>query len=481
MNTNNNLNDYIRQQMLTMGLMSNNHDNNNFFMVIFGIIVMQIIEFITKWIPVVVEYVNNYIHKRFQEAQQKAEKQLTNKFIQEKTGTIKFIYSSGMPSDKIDSIIDYMSRKNEALKLIFSSNYIVDNDSEFKLNNSITCKIISTDLNEHGNLEKMTFIITSETYQLTDLQEWVNQVEEAYKIAKNNKLGNKRFYFNSIEQNSRNLVNKHGYSTDTSSNIHFKMNEFQTNKSLNNLFGREIDLIKKRVNTFINRPDWYREKGIPYTFGMLFHGPPGCGKSSTIKAIARDTQRHIINIRITKSTTKTQLSNLFYNDIIYILDQNGKTVTYNIPINQRIYVFEEIDTIGDIIMDRKLKEKLIEIEEKEESSDKGDDLLNLGFLLELFDGVLETPGRIMILTTNHKEHIDPALLRPGRIDLDIEFGLCDNDMLSDMFIHFFGKNPNFDKNFTNKITPAEAGCIITNNMDNCEKAIIELNKKINNE
>ena len=50
-----------------------------------------------------------------------------------------------------------------------------------------------------------------------------------------------------------------------------------------------------------------------------------------------------------------------------------------------------------------------------------DDKLTLGAILEVIDGLVETPGRVIIFTTNHKDSIDPALLRPGRIDMQIEF------------------------------------------------------------
>jgi ATP-dependent 26S proteasome regulatory subunit len=49
------------------------------------------------------------------------------------------------------------------------------------------------------------------------------------------------------------------------------------------------------------------------------------------------------------------------------------------------------------------------------------DKVTLGTLLELMDGLVEFPGRMIIITTNHPEALDPALLRPGRIDMHIHF------------------------------------------------------------
>ena len=80
-----------------------------------------------------------------------------------------------------------------------------------------------------------------------------------------------------------------------------------------------IFIDKERMDLFSNNPDWYKEKGIPHTLGILLHGPPGTGKTSLIKAIAKDTNRHIFNIRLYPDTTKTQLHNLFFNENVKLL------------------------------------------------------------------------------------------------------------------------------------------------------------------
>jgi SpoVK/Ycf46/Vps4 family AAA+-type ATPase len=68
------------------------------------------------------------------------------------------------------------------------------------------------------------------------------------------------------------------------------------------------------------------------------------------------------------------------------------------------------------------------------------DELNLSGLLNVLDGVVDTPGRMLIMTTNHPEMLDPALIRPGRIDKKMFLGyLKCNDMILMLEHYFQGK------------------------------------------
>ena len=74
----------------------------------------------------------------------------------------------------------------------------------------------------------------------------------------------------------------------------------------------------------------------------------------------------------------------------------------------------------------------------EESSACLQSNISLGDLLELFDGLVETPGRVVIMTTNHPELLDPALLRPGRLDMVIEFKKLTKENVSNYYKTWFG-------------------------------------------
>jgi mitochondrial chaperone BCS1 len=65
------------------------------------------------------------------------------------------------------------------------------------------------------------------------------------------------------------------------------------------------------------------------------------------------------------------------------------------------------------------------------------DRLNLSGLLNVLDGIVDTPDRIVIMTSNHPEHLDPALIRPGRIDKKLMLGYMRSEDVIHMLEHYF--------------------------------------------
>ena len=269
---------------------------------------------------------------------------------------------------------------------------------------------------------------------------------------------------------------------------------FESGKSFDNIFFPEKDDILRRINFFQENKKWYKSRGIPYTMGFLFYGEPGCGKTSTIKAIANHTQRHIVAIPLNKIKTGKELLNVFYN-----VKMNYK----DIPLNQRLYVLEDIDCadLKNIVTDRsKENEKDVADSdtEKENSSipkeldegsmdllnflkvssasfDKKSNRLTLATLLEVLDGVMEMDGRMLIITTNYPEKLDKALIRPGRIDTKLKFDKCTKRNLVEMYSHYFDSSlpDGFDIDAIPDMrwTPAEATQVFLNHMYEPEKGL----------
>ncbi len=97
-------------------------------------------------------------------------------------------------------------------------------------------------------------------------------------------------------------------------------------------------------------------------------------------------------------------------------------------------------------------------EEEEQESD-----LDLSSILNIMDGTLETPGRIIIITSNYPEKLDHAFIRPGRIDMIIEFKKANRTVIKDMFKSFYDRDVN-DEQLQRiddyKWTPAEVSQIL---------------------
>ena len=105
---------------------------------------------------------------------------------------------------------------------------------------------------------------------------------------------------------------------------------------------------------------------------------------------------------------------------------------------------------------------------------KNEGVSQLGGLLELLDGLIEMPGRMVIMTTNHPETLDGALIRPGRIDIKHEFRKLSRNNVSNIFNLWYGKHMDVDV-FTNiydyKFTQAELGQLFSSN--SCAESAIQ--------
>lgn len=174
------------------------------------------------------------------------------------------------------------------------------------------------------------------------------------------------------------------------------------------------------VREFLTRRKWYHERGIPYRRGFLLYGPPGTGKSSAVIAVASALRMDIAILSLVNSSMDDD-------DLCQLLSE--------CPPNA-IVLIEDIDCV---FVERKAAE------------DKQNKLTFSG-LLNGLDGVAAGEGRVLFATTNHPERLDPALVRPGRIDRRELIGHADRDQLRRLFIHFYGDvNPAMAAYFANSL------------------------------
>lgn len=213
-------------------------------------------------------------------------------------------------------------------------------------------------------------------------------------------------------------------------------------------------LLLRRLDRFLNRRAFYQKNGIPYRFGVMLWGPPGTGKTSTIKAIANYTGRHIFNVPLDKIPNVSVLKGIFESEVIStIVDDNYSNA--RVPMDRRLYVLEDVDAMESVV-----RLRTAEVSGEKELPYTLTDLLNV------LDGNVETPGRMLVMTTNHPDHLDPAFIRDGRVDLKVELGAMESDALARMLDALCDDGVSSDgsdlEGVHKKLTPARAMGIILN-------------------
>ncbi|XP_027926270.1 AAA-ATPase At3g50940-like [Vigna unguiculata] len=167
------------------------------------------------------------------------------------------------------------------------------------------------------------------------------------------------------------------------------------------------------LDKFVKGKEFYKRTGKAWKRGYLLYGPPGTGKSSLIASMSFYLNYDIYDLDLTTVHDNNELKNL-------ILAMS----------NRSMLVIEDIDcTI-----------KLQNREEDAEAVKNGDNKVTLSGLLNVIDGLWSCCGeeRIFIFTTNHKEKLDPALLRPGRMDMHIHLSYCSFSAFEQLAFNYLG-------------------------------------------
>ena len=381
---------------------------------------------------------------------------------------------------RMDAVVQYATTlpSMKSLLAVTHHDYLPNEFEPIQLDPDVYFEL--QDLKTHdGSLEIIKFRLLSYDHDIQHLQTFVETCNLDYERRMANKLGTNRYFFDQLIQTK---VKGSMQNSLPTSHLVYTKSKFTTNRTFSNVFFEERQHVQGRTKFFLENREWYDKKGIPYTLGFLFHGPPGCGKTSSVKAIANEGKRHIINVQLSEIKTKSQLQHLFFNDEIHVY--NGvNTEKYTIPVSERLYVIEDIDAMGDTVLRREWKKPTIatvpKTEEdawlaREKESEK--EVLDLAFLLNLLDGTLEANGRILIITTNYPERIDRALIRPGRIDMIVKFKKCNRAVLQEMAESFYDQTVELpdDASLDYKWSPAEVNQILFRNFTNPTQAIHEL-------
>ena len=166
-----------------------------------------------------------------------------------------------------------------------------------------------------------------------------------------------------------------------------------------------------QIDDFLRSAPVYAKKGIPHRLGYLLWGETGTGKSSFAEAIAGKFEMPVYLLSLSKVSSDRHLTRL-------CTELPGRCVL----------LMEDIDCSK--LPDRDARTASYE------DVDAG--FTSLAGLLNALDGIGAPQGRVLMMTTNDKSKLDPALVRPGRIDRQIAFRRANSTQAAQLFQSLFG-------------------------------------------
>ncbi|KAF7770299.1 hypothetical protein Agabi119p4_6273 [Agaricus bisporus var. burnettii] len=191
------------------------------------------------------------------------------------------------------------------------------------------------------------------------------------------------------------------------------------------------DMILTDCKDFLASEEWYAERGIPFRRGYLLHGVPGSGKTSLIHSLAGELG---LDIYVVSLSSKGMSDNML------------TTLMGNVP-SRCILLLEDLDAAFTRSVSRDststgtpTQTTTGSTSKSKDTSDNGN-TLSLSGLLNSLDGVAAAEGRLLFATTNHIERLDPALSRPGRMDVWINFTHATKWQAEGLFKCFFPSRP----------------------------------------
>lgn len=231
--------------------------------------------------------------------------------------------------------------------------------------------------------------------------------------------------------------------------------------------------IKDDLTAFASGKEFYHRVGRAWKRGYLLHGPPGSGKSSLIAAMANFLCYDVYDLELTKVSDNSELRSLLIQ-----------------TTNRSIIVIEDIDCSVDLTADRTAKKNAATAKSKKHKttsfSGSGCDdrsRVTLSGLLNFTDGLWSCCGeeRLVVFTTNHRDSVDPALVRCGRMDVHVSLSTCGVHAFRELARNYLGVESHgmFEAvegciRSGGSLTPAHVGEILLRNRKDADVAMREV-------
>jgi AAA family ATPase len=255
-------------------------------------------------------------------------------------------------------------------------------------------------------------------------------------------LGSPVYYFDE-KSTSLNFVDSASIHNDLSHNIS------ALGYSAIGGLSKQIALLRSKIELPLHQPALFKRFGMVPDRGFLLYGPPGTGKTMLLRAVAHETQAHVLTINgpsiVSKYLGETESA------LRSIFDEAQR-------YEPSLIFIDEIDAIVP----------------KRDSDDSGEAESRLvSTLLTLMDG-MGASGRVVVIgATNRPNSIDPALRRPGRFGQEIEIGIPDADGRLDILIKQLSTVPNhLDHEFVTAIAGKTHGYVGADLYSLCRDAVM---------
>ena len=196
-----------------------------------------------------------------------------------------------------------------------------------------------------------------------------------------------------------------------------------------------IERLAADLSRFLGAREWYVARGVPWRRGYLLHGPPGTGKSSAIRALASELGLGVAMLDLARPS---------------LTDDELREALFQAP-RRAIVAMEDIDAVF--------------------SGREAGRGASFSGLLNAIDGIGAQEGRALVMTTNHPERLDPALVRPGRADLHVELGPIGGAAAALLYERFFPGEAGLARRFEQaigdrRLSPADVqGWLLANAED----------------
>jgi hypothetical protein len=270
--------------------------------------------------------------------------------------------------------------------------------------------------------------------------------------------------------------NKTEYDDDDRKVAKYTETPFKSNKHLmKNIFFPEKAQFMKQLDKFVHNREQhqaeYEESGQTYKLTLVLHGPPGTGKTCIVRGMLNYTGRDAIIVPWSRIKTCGELSSILRNknfngktkelkDVIFIFEDFDANYSKALKARTKNIVkktydsssddFDESSQIDITVLANKLNNSANEVDTPKEILEQikllkeyatttmnvmnkpTEDELTLEYVLNMFDGIVEQHDAIIVFTTNHLEDIDPAAIRPGRVDYILELKNATVDTIKEM-------------------------------------------------